>query len=35
MTHGHEQYCDHHWARDDANCEQCIHCGRRREVSDD
>jgi hypothetical protein len=29
---GYDRYCDHVWSRDDANCEICVRCKKRREV---
>lgn len=32
MTDGYTRYCDHEWSRDDANCEICVRCHKRREI---
>lgn len=29
---GYDRYCDHQWARDDANSKVCVRCGARAEV---
>jgi len=29
---GYERYCDHHFVRDDVNCEICLRCHERREI---
>jgi len=29
-----DRYCDHHYVRDDANCEICVRCHKRREIDE-
>jgi len=29
------RYCDHHWARDDANSKVCIKCKQRKEIKNE
>ena len=30
-----DRYCDHQWARDDANSKVCVLCKQRKEMADD
>jgi len=32
---GYDNYCDHDYVRDDANCKVCLNCHKRKEISND